>query len=150
MKLKKTENTEKGVTLISLIAYIGVFMIIITIMTTISTFFYSNLNSTMSVPQYASEFNKFTMFFVYDIKNNNDATVTSNRIEFENGAIYEYRNNCIYRDDVLIAENVLECTFTKSEYNVNTITKNIINTNLIIGKNDNTFSKNIDFVLKYW
>lgn len=143
-------KNEKGITLVSLVIYIVIFVVIIGIMTTISTFFFGNVSTTMNVPRYASEFNKFVMFFGVDIKNNNSANVTATSIEFENGTKYEFKNNRIYRNDFIIAEDVLECTFTSDTYNVNSITKNIINTNIKIGRNDSIFEKNIDFVLKYW
>lgn len=144
------KKNEKGITLVSLVIYIVIFVVIIGIMTTISTFFFGNIRTTMNVPRYASEFNKFVMFFGVDIKNNNTANVTSTSIEFENGTKYEFKNNRIYRNDLIIAEDVLECTFTSDTYNVNSITKNIINTDIKIGRNDSIFEKNIDFVLKYW
>lgn len=146
----KYVKNEKGITLLSLVIYIVVFVIVIGIMTTISTFFFDNISTAMNTPRYVSEFNKFVMFFGIDIKNNTTATVTADTIEFENGTIYEYRNNCIYRNNILIAEDVLSCTFTSDTYNVNSITKNIINTDLTIGRNNSTFEKNIDFVLRYW
>ena len=146
----KYVKNEKGITLLSLVIIIVVFVIVIGIMTTISTFFFDNISTAMNTPRYVSEFNKFVMFFGIDIKNNTTATVTADTIEFENGTIYEYRNNCIYRNNILIAEDVLSCTFTSDTYNVNSITKNIINTDLTIGRNNSTFEKNIDFVLRYW
>ena len=147
----KIKNNEKGITLVSLVAYIVIFIIIIATMTTISTFFFSNISEAISTPRYVSEFNKFTMFFGVDIKNNKTATITSNTIEFESGTKYEYKNNSIYRNDVRIAKDVISCNFTQDSYTVNSVNKNIINVNIKIGKSDeDSFEKNIDFVLRYW
>ena len=46
----------------------------------------------------------------------------------------------------------MKCTFTKEEpYKVGTMSKNIINVNLQIGKSDDrSVSQNVDFTLKYW
>ena len=45
----------------------------------------------------------------------------------------------------------MNCTFTGSEIEVGNVTKNIINVNVQIGKNDDkSVTKNIDFTLKYW
>ena len=91
------------------------------------------------------------MFFVVDIKNYNEAIVTDTTIEFENGPIYSYRNNMIYRNDVVIANYVMECKFTPKQYDVSNITKNLINVNMKIGKEaEETITRNIDFTLKYW
>lgn len=142
---------NKGITLSALVIYIIVFMIVISIMTTITTFFYSTITDIIDTPQYLSELNKFIMFFGIDIKNYNTAVVTDNQIQFEGGPIYKFENNSIYRDDVLIAQKVLKCTFTPKEYNVNNITKNLINVDIQIGKdNQDSMKRKIDFTLKYW
>lgn len=145
------KNNEKGITLASLVIYIIIFMIIIAIMTTISTFFFNNINGAINTPRYVSEFNKFTMFFGVDIKNNTTAVVTPNTIEFENGLKYEYKDNSIYRNNVRIAKDIISCNFTGDIYTVNSVDKNIINVDIKIGKSeDDSFEKNIDFVLRYW
>lgn len=142
---------NKGITLSALVIYIIVFMIVISIMTTITTFFYSTITDIIDTPQYLSELNKFIMFFGIDIKNYNTAVVTDNQIQFEGGPIYKFENNSIYRDNVLIAQKVLKCTFTPKEYNVNNITKNLINVDIQIGKdNQDSMKRKIDFTLKYW
>ena len=145
------KTNQKGITLTSLVEYISVMMIVIATMTTISTFFYSNISEVVDTPKYLSEFNKFTMFFVTDIKNYRNANVTSNTIEFEGGPTYKYQGNAIYRNDVKIAKYVMNCNFTLSQYNVDSKSKNIINVDMQIGKNaEKSVQKNVDFVLKYW
>ena len=144
-------KSNNGITLSALVIYIIVFMIVISIMTTISTFFYSNITDVIDTPRYLSELNKFVMFFGIDIKNYSSAVVTDNQIQFDGGPVYKYENNGIYRNDVLIAQKVLKCTFTPKEYNVNNITKNLINVDIQIGKDDqDSMKRKIDFTLKYW
>lgn len=148
---KTTLKKQNGVTLLALTVYILVFTIIIGIITTISSFFYRNIGTAASTPKYAYEFNKFTMFFVTDIKNFNTAEVTSNTIQFSDDIKYEYKDNCIYRNDVVIANNIMNCSFTLSNYNANGKNKTICNVNMEIGKNEETLiQKNVDFTLKYW
>lgn len=148
--MKKIKN-NRGVTLLALIVYITIFVLIIGVMTTISSFFYGNINDIIDEPKYVSEFNKFTMFFAIDIKNNVQATVSNNLIKFNDDLVYKYENNCIYRNDLLIAQNILDCKFSlNSPYTVNSVTKNIVNVYMKIGKEDNYFEENIDFTLKYW
>ena len=145
------KTNQKGITLPSLVAYISILMIVIAAMTTMSTFFYKNISGVVDTPKYLSEFNKFSMFFVADIKNNSNANVTSSSIEFENGPTYKYQGNAIYRNDVKIAEYIMSCDFTLSQYNVDTTSKNIINVNMQIGKTaEKSVQENVDFVLKYW
>ena len=144
-------KSQKGVTLAALTVYLIIFMMIIGIVTTISTHFYSGIGEVVDTPKYLSEFNKFVMFFAADIKNYNTAEVTDTTITFENGPTYTYRDGHIYRNDVDIAKNIMSCTFTPKEYDVSNITKNLINVDLKIGKNDEKcVEKNIDFTLRYW
>lgn len=150
MHIEQIKN-NKGVTLATLVVYMCVFMLIIGIMTTISTSFFSNLGGAVDTPKYLSEFNKFSMFFVTDVKNYSKANITDTTVEFESGPTYEFKNNCVYRNDTLIAKNVQNCTFSTSNYNVNNMTKQIINVNMRVGKNNKEYvTKNVDFTLRYW
>ena len=146
------KTNEKGITLTSLVIYIIALSIVMTAMTTMSTYFYGNIGEVLDTPKYLGEFNKFTMFFVADIKNYNSATVTSTTIEFENGPTYIFKDEAIYRNDIKIAKYIMNCTFTAEEpYKVGTVSKNIINVNMKIGKNDNNYvTQNVDFTLRYW
>ena len=146
------KTNEKGITLTSLVIYVLAFSIVMGVMTTISVFFYGNVGKANNTPKYLGEFNKFTMFFVADIKNYNSATVTSTTREFENGPTYIFKDEAIYRNDIKIAKYIMNCTFTAEEpYKVGTVSKNIINVNMKIGKNDNNYvTQNVDFTLRYW
>lgn len=148
---KAKVSSENGITLTALVVYMVIMVIIIGIMTTISSGFFKNVYNVIDTPQYLSEMNKFIMFFGVDIKNYNNATVTSDTIQFENGPTYKYQNGYIYRNDVAIAKTIINCTFTGSQLEVGNVTKNIINVNMKIGKNDDdSITKNIDFTLRYW
>lgn len=149
--MDKKNKSEKGITLLALTIYIAIFTIIIGIITTISTYFFGNIEKVANNPRYVSEFNKFVMFFGTDIKNYNEATVTDNTIKFNDNIIYKFENNAIYRNEVIIAQQVQDCKFSLDKYTVNTVTKNIINVKMRIGKNnEDYFENNIDFTLKYW
>ena len=126
--------------------------IVMAAMTAMSTYFYDNIGEVLDTAKYVGEFNKFTMFFVADIKNYSSATVTDTTIEFENGPTYVFKNGGIYRNDFKIADYIMSCTFTEEEpYKVGTISKNIINVNMQIGKNENrSVAQNVDFTLRYW
>lgn len=146
------KTNQKGITLTSLVIYILALSIVMAAMTTMSTYFYGNIGEVLDTPKYLGEFNKFTMFFVADIKNYSSATVTDATIEFENGPTYTFKDGAIYRNDLRIAEYIMKCTFTEEEpYKVGTMSKNIINVNMQIGKSDNrSVMQDVDFTLRYW
>lgn len=144
-------KSEKGVTLTALVAYITVFMIILTMMTTISAYFYNNIAKIKDSHKYVSEYNKFSMFFIVDVKRNTSIKdLSSNSLEFADGTKYTYKNNSIYRNDLRIAKNIKSFEFTVSDYTENSFTKKIVNVNTTLGNSYNQIIRNIDFVLKYW
>lgn len=144
-------KSEKGITLTTLVAYMVVFTIIIGMVTTISSHFYKNVGQIKEAPQCIAEFNKFSMFFIVDVKKNTEIiSISNSRIQFGDGTTYVYENNKIYRNTEPIAKNVQQFSFTSSEYTENNFTKKIINVNAKFGKNNETITRNIDFVLRYW
>ena len=144
-------KSEKGVTLTALIAYMTVLIIIIGIATTVSSHFYKNVEKIKETPQYIAEFNKFSMFFVADVKKNTKINSISNsELEFGDGTKYSYKSNAIYRNNQKIAKYIKQFSFTSSDYTENDFTKKIVNVTAEIGKNNETITRNIDFVLKYW
>lgn len=144
-------KSEKGVTLAALVAYITVFVIIIGIVTTISSHFYKNMGQIKESPQYITEFNIFSMFFVADVKKNTEITsISSSALEFGDGTKYSYKSNAIYRNDQKIAKYIKQFSFTSSDYTENDFTKKIINVTAEIGNSNEAITRNVDFVLKYW
>jgi len=144
-------KSEKGVTLSALVAYITIFTIILAIMANISAYFYRNVGQIKDSPTYIAEFNKFSMFFVTDVKRNTKVNiVTSNSLEFADGTKYTYKNNSIYRNDEKIAKHVKSFAFTESNYTQNAFTKKIINVKTTLGNGNEQITRNIDFVLRYW
>ena len=147
----KSIKSEKGATLLELIVYIIVFAIILSIMSMISDNFYKNIGTIKSSPQYISEFNKFAMFFVADVKRNSDIiSITDTELQFEDGTKYSYKDNSIYRNEEVIAKYIKSVSFLQTEETVNEFTKKIINVNVTIGNKKEEIKRNIDFVLKYW
>lgn len=143
-------NSQKGITLTALVIYIGVSTIVISIMAVISSFFFENVDGIKNQENYASEFNKFNMFFINDVKQNKTAVVEENKITFEDGTVYQYikSQKTILRNNTKIASNVTSLTFNLGEYEATkNTTKNIITVNISIGEN---FSESIEYVLKYW
>ena len=65
-------KSEKGVTLTSLVIYMAIFSVILAIMALISNYFFRNIEQIKDSPRYIVEFNKFSMFFIADVKNNTE------------------------------------------------------------------------------
>lgn len=146
-------KNQKGITLISLIIYIIVLTIVIATLSIISNFFYSNIDYIKENSKYISEYNKFNMYFIEDVKNNNNTyEVTENQVIFEDGTVYTYKpnsDNSIYRNKVKICKNIAYCKFSKSETITKNTTKNIIQVHMVI-KGSNLFETKNEYVLKYW
>lgn len=144
-------KSEKGVTLTSLVIYIIVATISISSIALLSSFFFSNMNLIKDQEQYAPEFNKFSMFFIEDVKKNKRAVVTETKVTFEDGTIYEYKpeEQSVYRNDTKITEKIEKFSFTSSEVVVSNTTKQIINVKMTIGGKENS-PNGIEYVLKYW
>lgn len=144
-------KSEKGITLISLSIYIMTISIAIGILSIISQYFYSNVSYISEMGKYASEYNKFNMYFIKDIKNNTDVySISDNKIVFDDGNMYTYSNGAIYRNKIKICSNIKECIFKKiEETDDNNFTKKIINVNVLID-GTKVFAAEDNYVLKYW
>lgn len=142
---------EKGITLISLIIYIVAVLLTVSFLSVVSTHFYSNTKYLMDNGKYASEFNKFNMYFIEDVKNNSTVySIEKNRIVFEDGTIYTYSNNSIYKNKVEICKNIEKCEFSEiEEKDDNNFIKKIINVKIAI-RGENKFETENNYVLKYW
>ena len=145
-------KSQKGVTLIALVIYVIVLTIVVSILAMISSFFFSNVNFVKKQANYAPEFNKFNMFFIQDVKNNKNVTVSGNNIKFEDGTEYTFNldQKAIYRNGKAIAKNVQAAVFTTTTETIRNTTKNIVNVSIAIGNTGALFTKEIDYVLKYW
>lgn len=144
-------RTEKGITLTSLIIYIILLIFIVSILSAISNYFYANTSYITEMGKYVSEFNKFNMYFVEDVKNNSDIySIDNTKIVFADGTIYTYANGAIYRNKVEICNNIHGCAFEKrEETDTNNFVKKILNVKLII-KGSKIFESQNDYVLRYW
>ena len=142
---------NKGITMISLAIYISITMILLTIFLRLNMHFYKSMDIIKYEYEYALEFNKFNMFFIEDVKNNYDFFLENNKIIFEDGTIYEKKEDNLYRNNKKICSNINNLEVLKKEEKTvnNSTIKRIISVNLDIGKEERTV-KTIDYVLKYW
>ncbi len=144
-------KSEKGVTLTALTVYITVFILIILIMSFVSNYFFENVGQIKDSPKYVSEFNKFSMFFVADVKRNTTLISCSDtELEFADGTKYIYKDNAVYRNDVKIAQYFKNFSFKQSEYTQNSFTKTTVIVKAELGNETNKMERQIEFVLKYW
>lgn len=144
-------KSEKGVTLTALAVYITVFILIILIMSFVSNYFFENVGQIKDSPKYVSEFNKFSMFFVADVKRNTTLISCSDtELEFADGTKYIYKDNAVYRNDVKIAQYFKNFSFKQSEYTQNSFTKTTVIVKAELENETNKMERQIEFVLKYW
>lgn len=145
-------KNEKGITLFSLIIYVLLFSIILGCLVTLSSYIYGNLDKVNSESYSSEEFNKFNVNFIKDVKNNNDANVSSDSnntlIVFQDGVNYNYISSekAIYRNKVKIADKIIG--FTAENKTINN--KSVIQISITTGKNERGFAKTINYVYKYW
>lgn len=144
-------KSEKGITLTYLIIYVVLLILVVSTLSIVSTHFYSNTKYLIDNGKYVSEFDKFNMYFIEDVKNNKETySVDSNKIVFEDGTIYTYSEKSIYRNKVELCRNIESCIFSKlEETDDNNFTKKIINVKLSTA-GENKFETEINYVLKYW
>lgn len=144
-------KSEKGITLTYLIIYVVLLILVVSTLSIVSTHFYSNTKYLMDNGKYVSEFDKFNMYFIEDVKNNKETySIDSNKIVFEDGTIYTYSEKSIYRNKVELCRNIESCIFSKlEETDDNNFTKKIINVKLSTA-GENKFETEINYVLKYW
>lgn len=142
-------KSEKGITLTSLVIYVIVATLVISAIATLSSFFFSNMGLIKFQQDYAPEFNKFSMFFVEDVKKNRTAEVTTTTVTFEDGTKYQYNNGKIYRNDIVITERVDSVNFSLATQTVSTTEKQIITVKMSIDGEVNS-QTGIEYVLKYW
>lgn len=151
-------KSEKGITLIILGIYIIVFSMVMALLANLSNYIYGNLGRISDSNLDLTEFNKFNMYFIEDVKSNNQVLVQNLadennhefvQIAFEDGDIYRYiiGDDSIYKNNQKIASDILDFKaegFRKDE-------KTYVEITVKIGTDDETnYTKTIDYVLKYW
>lgn len=148
-------KSEKGITLLSLIAYLMVLTIAVGLLSTIGNFFYGNINIVQDTAKYSSEFDKFNSNIINDVKSNKHVKVDNDKgtIIFENGITYKYNkeDSGIYRGQNKVASHVTGFKVSSKTIVINNVEKEILTINIIIGTSEkNLVNKQIDYTLKYW
>lgn len=109
-------KSQKGITLISLTVYIIVMAIVIGVVATISTYFYSNIDTSKDIIDPLTEYTKFNSFFTEEVNRENIKVLecSENYIVFDNGVQYTFieENEGIYKNKVKICKKIEKCTFS--------------------------------------
>lgn len=109
-------KSQKGITLTSLTIYILLVLVIVGIIATITASFRDNINDMNSEGVNHSEIDKFSVYFLREVKRqeNSVITVSDTEIVFNTGNKYTFKENSIYlNDNIQIAENIENCAFMK-------------------------------------
>mgnify|MGYP005833727531 CR=1 FL=1 len=122
-------RTQTGVTLISVTIYVIVMVIVVAVITVLTSYFYKNVDITATRQDLNQQYTKFNTYFIEEVnkKGNkildigetqeDDKNAIQKYIVFSSGNQYTYvpQNKGIYINQVKIAENITNCTFTSQE-----------------------------------
>ena len=127
-------KNEKGITLTSVIIYIIGMVIVLATIANLTSFFYKNINIEDANYDSTTQYTKFSSLFldetnnennyIIDCKTTNENNIKLSYIIFSSGNQYTYtnQNNCIYKNNIKICENVEDCdfsyTFADSKYQI--------------------------------
>lgn len=141
-------KSEKGITLISVIIYLFAMVMALTIVGLITSFFFENIYEIKDMGELTSEYNKFNIFFIEDMKNsyavNYENIGENSKIQFspevgsKDTIIYSINGGSIYRDSVKIADNI-------SNFKVINYNKNSIEVKVTLADTEET-----EFCIKYY
>ena len=113
-------NSNKGITLTSLIIYVVAMVIVVTTMSTITSYFYNNVDNMNASTDSSTVFTKFNMYFSEEIniKDNYPLVASTEYIIFsKTGNQYTFQNQSIYKNQIKICDNIIDekCTFEISK-----------------------------------
>ena len=117
-------SNNRGITLVSLIAYIILAIMVIGMLTTISIHFKNNLSAVTDASAKHTEFDKLNLQLLKETKTEDNLIDTSQttvkKVVFSNGNTYTYLadDKTVYlNDNIKIAENISSCSFSVTEVN---------------------------------
>lgn len=118
-------QSEKGITLVSVIIYVIAMLIIISVITVLTSYFYRNVDINSVSEDLNQQYTRFNTYFTEEVnkKGNNILDIGESEsttedepqkyIVFSSGNQYTYvpANDSIYVNSIKIAENIKDCTF---------------------------------------
>ena len=116
---------NKGITLISLTMYVVGITFVIIAVATLTSFFYNNIVDLRDSTDSLSEFDKFNVAFLKEIKNDEVSVINieKTKITFSNGVTFQFQDNGIYRNYVKICEQIKDCQFSSTTMGENIVIK---------------------------
>ena len=107
---------QKGIALTSLIIYIIVLVTVLGVISIMTSFFYNSVDELGKNVEPSQEYTRFVSFFTKDINKQNakieECDGVGNYIVFSDGTQYTFKDEKIYRNKVLIGENISEIKFS--------------------------------------
>lgn len=129
-------KSEKGITLMSLMVYVAVFLVVIIVVANISNFFYKNITTMDAESTSDYEYNKLNLYILEETKKKGNSILTISEtidesikkdahIEFASGNFFQYNSNTnqIYLVEqnkstkIMLCENVQSCVFNLTKEN---------------------------------
>lgn len=109
-------KSQKAITMVSLVIYIGCFLVITGIIGAVTVFFYNNTSLLNSEVYSSAEYNKLNMYLVKESEEQGNSFVnfddSSNMctLTFSNGNVYTFDkdNNLLYFNKICLCEDVQE------------------------------------------
>ena len=116
---------NKGITLISLTMYVVGITFVIIVVATLTSFFYNNIVDLRDSTDSLSEFDKFNVAFLKEVKNDEVSVINieKTKITFSNGVTFQFQDNGIYRNYVKICEQIKDCQFSSTTMGENIVIK---------------------------
>ena len=136
----------KGITMMSLIVYVGVFLVVIGVIASISSFFYRNVTTIDSETTSDYEYNKLNLYLLEEVKKKGNSIVSVRNtdsdkyVEFSSGSKFQFQSNKIYfiekakNTKIMLCDNVEYLKFEKREENQ----KNILHMDLTLTSMEET------------
>lgn len=137
---------EQGITLTALVIYVIVMIIAIGVISTIINQFYKNTNSIEADTKEILEFNKFSTYFLKEVKikgNKVDTIISDKYILFETGNSFSLSGNKIYYNNVEICNEVESLTILQGK-NGDGVNKDIV----YITVNFKNFTKSMNYKIE--
>lgn len=126
-------KNNKGITLMSLIVYIGVFLAVIGVIATISSFFYKNVAELDTNTTSDYEYNRLNLYLLEEVKKQNNGITRiidedeMKSVSFESGNTFLFQSNKIYyiqeheNTKILLCDKVKYLKFEKKVENAKDI-----------------------------
>lgn len=147
-------QSEKGITLVSVIIYVIAMLIIVSVITVLTSYFYRNVDINSVSENLNQQYTRFNTYFTEEVnKKGNKILATGENesttgnapqkyIVFSSGNQYTYipANKAIYVNNITIGENIEDCIFEEIKEDNKTKVKVTI-------KGENNFQKITTYAL---